>query len=131
MAPRRFGTAAVEFAIVAPLFLLFIFGVVEFGRVMLAKNVVTNASREAARVAIIDGATSTQVTQVANDYCAASSMDVVEVLISPSDLSTATPDTPITVTVRVDFDDVTFFSSSTILKNLSFSGSTTMRKERF
>ena len=131
MTPRRFGAAAVEFAIVAPLFLLFIFGVVEFGRVMLVKNVVTNASREAARVAIVEGANSTQVSAVADEYCAASSVTEVEVLISPLDLSTATPETPITVTVRVNFDSVSLFPTPAILKDLSFSGSTTMRKERF
>ena len=42
------GVAAVEFALVAPLFLLFLFGMIEFGRMVMVQQVLTNASREGA-----------------------------------------------------------------------------------
>ena len=128
---RRLGAAAVEFAIVAPLFFLFVFGIIEFGRVMLVKNVITNASREAARVAVIDGATSTEVEQVARKYSEAGTVADVTVTISPSNLSTATQGTPITVTVSVNFNDVSWLPTPAILKDLSVSGKTTMRRESF
>ncbi len=47
------GVAAVEFAIVVPLLVVFIFGIIEFGLVLFDKAVVTNASREAARAGIV------------------------------------------------------------------------------
>ncbi len=47
------GQSAVEFALVAPLLFLLIFGIVDFGRAMFYQNEVTNATREGARIAIL------------------------------------------------------------------------------
>ena len=47
------GAAVVEFAIVLPLLLLLLFGMIEFGLLMYNKQVITNASREGARWAIV------------------------------------------------------------------------------
>ncbi|MEE9495904.1 MAG: TadE/TadG family type IV pilus assembly protein, partial [Desulfobacterales bacterium] len=47
------GTAAIEFAIVLPLLMVLIFGIIEFGLVFYDKAMVTNASREAARAGIV------------------------------------------------------------------------------
>jgi Flp pilus assembly protein TadG len=45
------GSVAVEFALLAPLFLLLLFGIVDFGHALYMKQIVSNASREAARYA--------------------------------------------------------------------------------
>ena len=46
------GGAMVEFAIVLPLLLIFVFGIIEFSLLFYNKAVLTNASREGARAAI-------------------------------------------------------------------------------
>lgn len=46
------GAAAVEFAIVLPLFVIIVFGIIEFSLLFYAKAVITNASREGARLAV-------------------------------------------------------------------------------
>ncbi len=43
---NRRGAAAVEFAIVAPVFFLLVFGMIEYGRMVMVQQVITNASRE-------------------------------------------------------------------------------------
>jgi Flp pilus assembly protein TadG len=43
------GAAAVEFALIAPLLFVLLFGIIEFGAVLYNKAVIGNASREAAR----------------------------------------------------------------------------------
>src|SRR5438874_5226696 len=48
---RRTGTAAVEFAIVLPLFTSILFGIWEIGRLVQVSQVLQNAAREAARQA--------------------------------------------------------------------------------
>jgi Flp pilus assembly protein TadG len=55
------GAAAVEFALVAPLLLVLVFGIIDFGMLMNTKTVIANAAREGARdgsishsVAVID-----------------------------------------------------------------------------
>jgi len=40
---RRRGAALVEFAVIAPLFFLLVVGVIEFGRAMMVKQIITNA----------------------------------------------------------------------------------------
>jgi hypothetical protein len=52
-AKRERGVAAVEFAIVAPLLLTILFGMIEFGHVFLVRQTVQHAAREACRVAVL------------------------------------------------------------------------------
>ena len=47
------GAAALEFALVAPLFLLLWFGIMDFGLAMYAKGLITHASQEGARYGTI------------------------------------------------------------------------------
>ncbi len=47
------GAAALEFALVAPLFLLLWFGILDFGLAMYAKGLITHASQEGARYGTI------------------------------------------------------------------------------
>jgi Flp pilus assembly pilin Flp len=51
------GAALVEFALVLPLLLVVIAGIVDFGFVFQRYEVVTNAAREGARIAILPGYT--------------------------------------------------------------------------
>ena len=64
----RRGAAMLEFAIVLPILLLIILGIIELGRVMMLNQITTNACREACRRAIIPGMTNTYVLDVANSY---------------------------------------------------------------
>lgn len=47
------GAALVEFAVILPLLLLIVFGIVEFGFIFYNQAILTNASREGARRAIV------------------------------------------------------------------------------
>ena len=47
------GAAAVEFAIIAIIFITLIFAIIEFGLIMYNKQIITNASREGARYGIV------------------------------------------------------------------------------
>lgn len=51
--PNQRGVAAVEFALIAPLFFAFLFGVIEMGRVLYYMNAATEATRLGARVAVV------------------------------------------------------------------------------
>ena len=74
------GAAAVEFALILPLLMLLIFGGIEFGLVMFNKQILTNASREAARAGIVvidedpDGnrlrVLDSEINSVVSNYCA-------------------------------------------------------------
>ena len=47
------GGAAVEFAIILPLFIFLLFGIIEGGLLLYNQHIITNASREGARAGII------------------------------------------------------------------------------
>ena len=49
MGRRERGAVAVEMAIILPLLLLVVGGIVDFGRLLFTQNIVTNAAREGAR----------------------------------------------------------------------------------
>jgi len=57
---NRSGQAVVEFALVIPLLLILIIGVVELSRAWNTQQVITNAAREAMRAAVVDDPTFTQ-----------------------------------------------------------------------
>jgi len=52
------GAAAVEFALVATIFFILFFGIIEFSRLMLMYHHVGNAAREGTRYAIVHGSAS-------------------------------------------------------------------------
>ncbi|TAK02453.1 MAG: pilus assembly protein [Chloroflexota bacterium] len=52
------GQALTEFALVIPIFLLVLYGIIEFGRYVYTVQVLNNAAREGARYAIVHGAKS-------------------------------------------------------------------------
>jgi Flp pilus assembly protein TadG len=54
---RQLGQSLVEFALVLPIFLAILIGMVDIGRAVWANNAVANAAREAARWAVVHGGT--------------------------------------------------------------------------
>ena len=66
------GATAVEFAIILPLLLLMIFGIIEFGLFLFNRHVITNAVREAARAGIvvrIPRLSNDDIETIAINYC--------------------------------------------------------------
>ena len=65
---RNRGAALVEFAIILPLLLVILIGILEFGLLFYNKQIITNASREAARAGIAYSDYS-QITSIVPQYC--------------------------------------------------------------
>jgi Flp pilus assembly protein TadG len=112
---QRRGVTAVEFAVVAPICFLIIFGMVEFGRMVMIQQCVTNASRAGCRRAVL--ATTTDVSQVqtvVNNYLKTAIPDesVVDVDVSPESLAGIASGTPVIVGVRVSFKSLSWLPVS-------------------
>ncbi len=83
------GVAAIEFAILLPVLLMIIFGIIEFSILLYDKQVITNASREGARAGIVSGrVTQAQIQGVVNNYVASNL------------ISFGTPNTPVSNVLR-------------------------------
>jgi Flp pilus assembly protein TadG len=73
---RRKGAATVEFALVAPFFIVLLLGSLEFGRGFMVQQTITNATREGAREAVLPDATVDSVKTTAVDCLARASIDI-------------------------------------------------------
>ena len=62
------GTTMIETALVLPLVLFVVVGTFEFGRAYQTWQVLTNAAREGARIAVLPGTTDAAVTTRVEDY---------------------------------------------------------------
>lgn len=92
------GVAAAEFALLLPVLLLILFGIIEFGMIMYSREVVTNAAREGARAGIVQGPpkrTEGEIITIAQNYLTntgINSADVIftvtgEGLVNPNNLT--------------------------------------------
>ena len=126
----RRGVAAVEFAILAPLFFLLIFGMIESGRAIMVQQVLVNASREGSRRAVIEGATSDEVKSVVTDYLAGASVAGTTVTVDPSSLSDIGFGDPVTVSVSVPYSSVSWLPNPWFLTDKTLAAASTMRGER-
>jgi Flp pilus assembly protein TadG len=131
---RNHGAAAVEFAFVAPFILLLVFGMVECARMVMVKQVLTSAARIGCRHASL----ATTQSYLASDAKVRERMegsiadyddaDIVRIAFSPEFTAAPVSGTEITVTVEVDFDDVSWFPAS-IFGNAKIRGSSSSRRE--
>lgn len=134
---KRDGQNLVEFAIVVVLLLALVLGIVEFGRVWMTFQVVTNASREGARVAALPTGFSTtaDVSTKVTDYMNSANLDPALANITITNVDGATG-TDAVVTVRYTAD-LMFLgpivrlldSSSSLPGTVTLTGTATMRNE--
>ena len=139
VAKRRRGATAVEFAIVAPILFLVVFGLVEFSRYMMLRQIAITSTREGSRKATLGTTTSdTQVDTVVRDYLAAGGVQSsvandpakTVVSVSPSGLNGLASGTPITVNVQMSFADLSWVPGDFFgLASVNVSSSTTMNRE--
>jgi Flp pilus assembly protein TadG len=126
---QRRGAAVVELAFTAPILFLLVFGMIDIGRAVMVQNLITNAARDGARAAVLDGATAAEIQSDVTTYLSASSVDGATATVSPSPLSSADLGDPVTVTVQVPFSSVSWLPSSMYLSGATLQASVVMRRE--
>jgi len=107
---QRRGAQAVEFAIVAPLFFLFVFAIIDIGRSMMVVSLLNNAARTGARVGVIPGKTTGDIQAAANQAVVGVSgmTTTVKVNGADQDASAAQSGDSITVSVSAPASSVTW-----------------------
>ena len=98
---RDRGATAVEFALLLPLLLLLVFGIIDFGRALNAQITLTQAARTGARLAALGQPNVASATQAA-----ATGLSPVTVAVTPCP-SGATQTTAAVVTASYSFSFVT------------------------
>jgi Flp pilus assembly protein TadG len=101
------GAVAVEFALILPILLTILLGILEFGLAYNAQITITNAAREGARALSIGGATTPFAAVSAASAALTPAVTQADLTISPSACTTAMAGQTATVTIKYPYK---FFS---------------------
>lgn len=120
------GQALVEFALILPVFMLLVVGMLEFGVIINQYLVVAEAAREGARSAAL-GNTNATVTTVSK--AAASPINTSQLTVTISPTANRTSGTQVTVTVANPVQSITTMMSPFFPAGFTVQGIATMRME--
>ena len=139
---RRRGAAAVEFAVAAPLLLLFVLGIIDVGQFINVGQTVSNASRKGARLAArsttlnasqVDASVASYMTDI-YPYIPASAVKVTVLdgsgaAVPAGDLTKTATGSPISVQVVLQYDPVRWLSGLIQLNSRTIATTTVTRRE--
>lgn len=133
---RRRGATAVEFAVVAPAFLFICFFSIEFARMSMIRNLAQTAAYEASRFAMMEGATSADGQEKANEILARLGTKGANVQTSfqaslRDDGSILEAKAFVTTTVSIPLRDNTWVFPAVIFGDGEMYAETRLRSERY
>jgi Flp pilus assembly protein TadG len=122
----------VEFALVAPVFFLTVLGVIELGRGLMLRHMLTNAARQGCRVGILPQNGNTEIQTAANKTLTPlgikSDTVTVQVNDGTGDAKNAKSDDEVTVIVSVPVSSISWVPVPKYLSG-TLTGQYTLRKE--
>jgi Flp pilus assembly protein TadG len=138
---RRRATNVVEFAVIAPIYLMIVLGIIELGRGLMVTMLLFNGARIGARVGTLEGKSTTDIKGAVNDYL--SSMGIsgdavtVDVNDNVTDAMNAQQGDEITVIASISASKVTWvpgvqlvgFLSNGTDRDFTLQGEFTLRRE--
>jgi Flp pilus assembly protein TadG len=126
------GAAALEFAIVLPILMVLVFGMIEFGVMFYDKAIITNASREGARAGTT-GVANPDIEDIVKDYCNFNLINLsnndFDPATDPNDDISISIDGSNDLTVKVEYRYDFLFSSILGFSNTTIAAETVMRME--
>lgn len=114
------GGSLIEFAIISPLLFVILFGIIEFGILLYDKAMITNASREGARLGIVfapNRITDAEIRQAVKNYCenhlisfgtGSNLVDSDITITPPGNRNGLSPGSSLTVNVQYRFNFLVF-----------------------
>ncbi|MFH1107803.1 MAG: TadE family protein [Planctomycetota bacterium] len=125
--PFRRAAAVVEFAVVLPLLLTILFGIMEYGWVFMVRQTLQTAAREGTRIAILQTSTSPYTSVLTR---VAEVMEPTGLTGYSVSMTHATVADPVeTITVTVPYSEVSLMGGFFGTHAYDLGGSCSMRKE--
>ncbi len=109
------GYAAVETALILPVFLMILMGIIDFGRLYWTQSTVSSAANEGVRMAILSDAGESDVVQTVNDWLERGGVNQAPVI----EISPLTPGEPVSVKVSVSFEFLTLLKAFTDILDIN------------
>lgn len=126
MKQKRRGAVAVEMAVVTPVLLAMLFGIIEFGWMFTAQHTMVNAAREGARYGALQGTTSTEIVARVQQFLQPMGLDG-DVTINVTEATVADP--IVTVQVTAPRDQISLVGNFFGFQGGTVEGTASMRKE--
>lgn len=126
---RRRAGAIVEFAVVLPLLLTILFGIIEYGYVFMVRQTLQHAAREGCRLAVLQTSVApySNVTTRVDEIMAAAHLTGYTTNMTHATVADPTE----TVTVSIPYSAVSLVGGFFGTSNYDLTGSCSMRKEGF
>jgi Flp pilus assembly protein TadG len=124
---RERGTASVELAVVLPVILTLLFGIIEFGWLFMINQTLTTAAREGCRTAVVPGAADDEITAKVSSYMTAAGLSTSEYQLTITHATTEDPTE--TVTITVPYGNISLLGNYFGMDDLMLQGYAAMRKE--
>lgn len=122
---RARAAAVVEFAVVLPLLLTVLFGIIEYGWVFMVRQSLQSAAREGCRIAISQTATDLAINDRVKQVMGPTGLTTYTVSLTHADAAS-----PIeTVEVLVPYNDVSLMGGFFGTHSYNLGGTCSMRKE--
>jgi len=124
------GASAVEFALLLPLLMMILFGVIEFGFALYRQSVLTNASREGARLVIfqsVPAITTGQINATIDNYLTVAGINPANV--GRTILTAGVTGTPVRVTLTLPYTFVVLPGLTSVAPSINLTAWTEMRHE--
>ncbi|MDZ4733699.1 MAG: TadE/TadG family type IV pilus assembly protein [Nitrospirota bacterium] len=124
------GASAVEFAILLPVLMMVLFGIIEFGLALYRQAILTNASREGARLGIVQSIptiTTGQINATIDNYLTAAGIPAGNV--TRNIVAGGVTGTPVTVTLTLPYTFAVLPGLTSVTPAINLTGKTVMRHE--
>ena len=131
---NRKGATAVEFALVAPLFLLVLFACFEFGKISMVEAIAENAAFRAARDVVVLGATIDESIEEAAGRLAVLGVRNADITVEPSNdgaVQTEIDDATDTIAVQISIPMADNFIVAGFLNDFVLEREAVIPTERF
>ena len=124
------GASAVEFALLLPVLMMILFGITEFGFALYRQSILTNASREGARLGIVQSIpaiTTGQINAAIDTYLTAAGVPPGNV--TRSIVAGGPTGTPVQVTLTLPYTYAVLPGFTGIAPTINLTAQTVMRHE--
>jgi len=124
------GASAVEFALLLPVLMMILFGIIEFGFALYQQAILTNASREGARLGIVQSIpaiTTAQINAAIDTYLNPTGINPANV--SRTIVAGGPTGTPVRVTLTLPYTFVVLPGLTSLAPTINLNAWTEMRHE--
>jgi len=124
------GASAVEFALLLPLLMMILFGITEFGFALYRQSILTNASREGARLGIVQSIpaiTTAQINAAIDNYLTVAGINPGNV--NRNIVAGGITGTPVRVTLTLPYTFTVLPGLTSVAPQINLTAWTEMRHE--